>query len=227
MCGVPSHPITLVVSDVASSSSDVAKWSMSLERVLALGCSPDAAWGIISAFGGLHHWLPNVEVCDIVEGHDGVPGCIRYVAGGGRRPDGSPERWVFEKLLDFSPSHRSLSYIMLDSSYGFKGYVAHLSVRHANVDTSTDIEKYSCQQPNVDDPIASCSSVVSWRFEIGPVPHRSEQEVFDFFITIFNRMMVNLESTILTSGEKNRSSLPPPNSPPYNYWGYGSTTSKI
>ena len=211
MCGVPSHPITLVVSDVASSSSDETKWSMSLDRVLALGCSPDAAWATISAFGGLHQWLPNVEVCEIVEGHDGVPGCIRYVAGGGRRPDGSPERWVFEKLLDFSPSHRSLSYIMLDSSYGFKGYVAHLSVRRANVDTSTDIQKYSRRQPNVDAPIASCSSIVTWRFEIDPVPHRSRQEVFDFFITIFNRMMVNLESTILTSGQINHVSPSAPN----------------
>ena len=195
-----------------------AKWAMTLSHGLAPGCGADEAWAVIGSFGALNQWLPNVEVCDIIEGQDGVPGCVRYVAGGGRSPDGSPKRWVLEKLLDLSPDQRSFSYSILDSSYGFENYTACFTVCAHPITTTTTASTTSAAGSTSSSTSSSStttaaastttttsshcvlhgtSNVVTWSFEMSPILGGSRHEVFDLLTGIFNRMMGSLESTLL------------------------------
>ena len=183
-------PAVPAPSPAAARCNSGAKWAMTLSHGLAPGCGADEAWAVIGSFGGLHRWLPTVEVCDIIEGQDGIPGCVRYVAGKGRRPDGSPQRWVLEKLLDLSSDRRSFSYSILDSSYGFEEYTACFSV---------------CADPSSHGVLHGTSNVVTWSFEMSPTLAGSRHEVFNLLTDIFNRMMGSLESTLLGSGSGSES----------------------
>ncbi|KAH7277431.1 hypothetical protein KP509_39G050700 [Ceratopteris richardii] len=69
---------------------------------------------MLGKFAQMKRWNENAEVCEVIEGRKDEPGCVRYCAGGGRAPDGSPLRWVKEKLLTLSANERRMTYCMLD-----------------------------------------------------------------------------------------------------------------
>lgn len=150
------------------------KWGMSLERHIS--ACPEQVWELMGSFCGLKRWnIPTLEVCEQVEGEEGVPGCVRYLAGGGTRADGSPERWVKEKLLSWHGEKRQFSYTIVESSYGLQGYVANIAIR---------------------EDVRDGGAVAEWSFEVNPVHHLSQDDLFRFLHSMFERMMLSLENTL-------------------------------
>ncbi|KAH6558898.1 hypothetical protein KP509_1Z039300 [Ceratopteris richardii] len=96
----------------------------------------DILWEQVSNFGQIKSWHTSAEICEDVEGENNKPGCVRYCAGGGRASDGSPARWVKEKLLTLDLAGRHMTYCILDSSYGFQELQG-LAKRYARIWKST------------------------------------------------------------------------------------------
>ncbi|KAH7277445.1 hypothetical protein KP509_39G052100 [Ceratopteris richardii] len=145
-------------------------------------------WELLSDFGQIQTWHTSAEICEIVEGENNKPGCVRYCAGGGRAIDGSPARWVKEKLLTLDFAGRHMTYCILDSSYGFQDYRASLSVMPG----LQDVMPCVADEPN---------ALVYWKFEMKSLPGVAPQELLRFIASIFAGMMYNLERAVWRSEE--------------------------
>ncbi|KAI5081588.1 hypothetical protein GOP47_0001331 [Adiantum capillus-veneris] len=146
-------------------------WEGMVRREMQAGV--EEAWEMVGRFGKVKSWYASVEVC-VVEGQEDEPGCVRFLAGGGKAADGSPQRWVREKLLATHPTQRCFSYCILDSSYGFQGYTATLSIL----------------------PDESARALAHWTFQLHPVAHSPPPVLLSFLTSIFDNMMSCLERTI-------------------------------
>ncbi|KAH7277444.1 hypothetical protein KP509_39G052000 [Ceratopteris richardii] len=163
----------------------------------------DILWEQLSNFGQIKSWHTSAEICEVVEGENNKPGCVRYCAGGGRPPDGSPPRWVKEKLLTLDLAGRHVTYCILDSSYGFQDYKASLSVMPGYGNRRS---KCSDRMPSASDPP---NAIVHWTFQMRPVPGVPPQELLRFIASIFSGMMYNLERSVRRCGETASASLAP------------------
>ncbi|KAH6557375.1 hypothetical protein KP509_1Z118500 [Ceratopteris richardii] len=163
----------------------------------------DILWEQLSNFGQIKSWHTSAEICEVVEGEKNKPGCVRYCAGGGRASDGSPARWVKEKLLTLDLAGRHMTYCILDSSYGFQDYKASLSVMP---EYGNRRSKCSDRMPSASDPP---NAIVHWTFQMRPVPGVPPQELLRFIASIFSGMMYNLERSVQRCGETASASLAP------------------
>ncbi|MCO5586974.1 hypothetical protein L7F22_040919 [Adiantum nelumboides] len=143
------------------------------------GVGVEEAWEMVGRFGQLKRWNPNAEVCEVEEGEEDKPGCVRFLAGSVKAADGSPERWVREKLLAMYPKQRCFTYCILDSSYGFQGYTARLSIL-----------------PGAQKARAA---LAHWTFELHPVACTPAPQLLSFLTSIFDNMMASLERTIINN----------------------------
>ncbi|KAH7277437.1 hypothetical protein KP509_39G051300, partial [Ceratopteris richardii] len=143
----------------------------------------DILWEQLSNFGQIKSWHTSAEICEVVEGENNKPGCVRYCARGGRAPDGSPARWVKEKLLTLDLAGRHMTYCILDSSYGFQDNKASLRVMPG---------------PSASHPP---NAIVQWTFQMRSVPGVPPQELLRFIASIFSGMMYNLERAVRRCGE--------------------------
>ncbi|KAH7277430.1 hypothetical protein KP509_39G050600 [Ceratopteris richardii] len=85
------------VKITGASKNDDEVWDGIVTR--ELDARADDVWEMLGKFAQMKRWNENAEVCEVIEGRKDEPGCVRYSAGGGRAPDGSPLRWMKEKLL--------------------------------------------------------------------------------------------------------------------------------
>ncbi|KAK1265592.1 Lachrymatory-factor synthase [Acorus gramineus] len=106
----------------------------------------EQAWSLLKDFGGLHRWVPSLHTCEILEGVNGQPGCVRYCAGhvnGTTTP-----AWSTERLLGLDPVNRSYRYEIVENNKGFGRYEAEIRVV---------------------DGLDGCDCVIEWSFAAEPV----------------------------------------------------------
>ncbi|KAH7277427.1 hypothetical protein KP509_39G050400 [Ceratopteris richardii] len=168
-----------------ASQNDDEVWEGIVTREIDAGA--DDVWEMLGKFTQMKRWNENAEVCEVIEGKEDEPGCVRYCAGGGRAPDGSPLRWVKEKLLTLSAAERRMTYCMLDSSYGFEGYRASLRIKPVVTDHPPS---------NIVSLSASNRSVIVWHFHLNAIPNTTPSELLYSMGSIFDNMMCSLERTL-------------------------------
>ncbi|KAG0517323.1 hypothetical protein BDA96_09G079400 [Sorghum bicolor] len=126
------------------------QWQGAVEATLP-STPASAAWPHIASFCALHRYLASIDVCELAEGEDGRPGCVRYVASlAPGTTTGEIGIWATEKLLEIDHDARRLAYAVVGSSLGFGRYVATMSIVAAD-----------------DEDDAGCRLV--WAFECDPV----------------------------------------------------------
>ncbi|KAH7277434.1 hypothetical protein KP509_39G051000 [Ceratopteris richardii] len=152
-----------------------------------IDASADDIWEMLGKFAQMKRWNENAEVCEVIEGKEDEPGCVRYCAGGGTAPDGSPLRWVKEKLLTMNAAERRMTYCMLESSYGFEGYRAYLQI----TPVSTDHPPFR----NISSS-ASNRSVIVWHFHLNAIPNTTPSKLLYSMGSIFDSMMSSLERSL-------------------------------
>ncbi|KAK1267362.1 Lachrymatory-factor synthase [Acorus gramineus] len=88
----------------------------------------DQAWSLMKNFTDVDKILPAVQTCYKVEGVDGEPGCVRYVATGKVTGPGEVElfMWAKERLIETDPVNRFYRYEIVESSVGFRRYFGRL-----------------------------------------------------------------------------------------------------
>lgn len=128
------------------------QWQGAVEATLP-STPASAAWPHIASFCALHRYLPSIDVCELAEGEDSRPGCVRYVASlAPGTTTGEAGIWAREKLLEIDDDARRLAYAVVGSSMGFGRYVATMSIVAADQEGEND---------------AGCRLV--WAFECEPV----------------------------------------------------------
>ncbi|KAH7277436.1 hypothetical protein KP509_39G051200 [Ceratopteris richardii] len=143
----------------------------------------DDTWEMLGKFAQMKRSNENAEVCEVIEGKEDEPGCVRYCAGGGTAPDGSALRWVKEKLLTMNAAERRMTYCMLESSYGFEGYRASLQI----TPVSTDHPLFRTTSSST-----SNRSVIVWHFHLNAIPSKLLYSMG----SIFDSMMSSLERSL-------------------------------
>ncbi|XP_066366807.1 lachrymatory-factor synthase-like [Miscanthus floridulus] len=104
------------------------RWQGTVEATLP-STPASAAWPHIASFCALHRYLPSIDVCELAEGEDGRPGCVRYVASlAPGTTTGEVGIWAREKLLEIDHDARRLAYAVVGSSMGLGSYVATMSI---------------------------------------------------------------------------------------------------
>ncbi|MCO5593322.1 hypothetical protein L7F22_047332 [Adiantum nelumboides] len=146
------------------------KWKLSVEKqTLAY---VDDMWEVASKFCGLKQWMPELLVCERIDGIESEPGCIRFCAGTKASNNGSNLVWVKEQLLAWNPQIREFSYTILDSNLGFENYKATFSVS---------------------DPCNNGCALVTWKVELSPVQGYDEKDFLLYMGRLLERNVVNLE----------------------------------
>ncbi|KAI5073500.1 hypothetical protein GOP47_0011513 [Adiantum capillus-veneris] len=157
------------------------KWKLCVEKQTM---SPmDDMWEIASKFCGLKLWMPELLVCECVDGNESEPGCIRFCAGTKASNNDRNLVWVKEQLLEWDPRLREFSYSILDSNLGFKNYTASFSLS---------------------DPCNNGHALVTWKVELSPVHGYDEEEFLVYMGRLLERNIINLErvSCSLSSHER-------------------------
>ncbi|KAK6912758.1 Polyketide cyclase/dehydrase [Dillenia turbinata] len=102
------------------------------------GLKVEQVWPLLEDFCSFNKLVPQIEICDQIEGVYGQPGLIRHC--GLRDPsrstgaDDSQMMWANEKLLVMDPIQRCFSYAVVDGNTGLKSYVATIKVFEMNGD---------------------------------------------------------------------------------------------
>uniref|UniRef100_A0A0D9V558 Lachrymatory-factor synthase n=1 Tax=Leersia perrieri TaxID=77586 RepID=A0A0D9V558_9ORYZ len=146
------HPTAAMAADApddGKESTITAAWQGSV-RAAVEGPTPDQAWALLGEFCSLDRWVPSVQTCQLVDGAEGKPGCVRYCAGPVNKAVAAAGEggfgWSKERLLEFDQAERRYSYEVVETNKGFGRYSATIQV-----------------EP---DP-AGCA--VAWSFEADPV----------------------------------------------------------
>lgn len=101
----------------------------SVLQTIEIDARPEVVWSIAGDFVGLPRWYPFIESARVVLGKNNVEGCIRELT----RLNGTR---VEEKLIDFNPWDRTLSYTYAEGQPLFSDYVATLTVQDAGAGRS-------------------------------------------------------------------------------------------
>jgi mxaD protein len=95
-----------------------------VEKTIVIDAPPDAVWAIAGDFVGLPRWYPPIESSKLVLGRNNEVGCIRELT----RRNGTK---VEEKLVDYNPWERSLTYTYAEGQPLSSDYFATLTVKDA------------------------------------------------------------------------------------------------
>jgi mxaD protein len=95
-----------------------------VEKTIVIDAPPEAVWAIAGDFVGLPRWYPPIESSKLVLGQNNEVGCIRELT----RRNGTK---VEEKLLDYNPWERSLTYTYAEGQPLSSDYFATLTVKDA------------------------------------------------------------------------------------------------
>lgn len=93
----------------------------SILQTIDIDARAEVVWSIAGDFVGLPRWYPLIESSRLVLGRNNVEGCIRELT----RLNGTR---VEEKLIDYNPWSRSLTYTYAEGQPLFSDYVATLTV---------------------------------------------------------------------------------------------------
>ncbi|GAB3997556.1 SRPBCC family protein [Nocardioides marmoraquaticus] len=88
---------------------------------IVLPAPVDRVWSVVREFGGLPAWHPGLAESTLVEGHDGQVGAVRRIVAA----DGGV---VVERLVALDDEDRRLSYVIVESPFAVRRYVATLRV---------------------------------------------------------------------------------------------------
>lgn len=94
----------------------------SVLQTIEIDARPEVVWAIAGDFVGLPRWYPMIQSSRLVLGQNNVEGCIRELT----RMNGTR---VEEKLIDFNPWDRTLTYTYAEGQPMFSDYVATLTVK--------------------------------------------------------------------------------------------------
>ena len=95
-----------------------------VEKTIVIDAPPDVVWAIAGDFVGLPRWYPPIESSKLVLGRNNEVGCIRELT----RRNGTK---VEEKLVDYNPWERSLTYTYAEGQPLSSDYFATLTVKDA------------------------------------------------------------------------------------------------
>jgi uncharacterized protein YndB with AHSA1/START domain len=95
-----------------------------IEHTIVIDAPPERVWAIAGDFVGLPKWYPPIESARLVLGRNNEVGCIRELT----RRNGTK---VEEKLLDYDPWNRSLTYTYAEGQPMSSDYFATLTVKDA------------------------------------------------------------------------------------------------
>jgi mxaD protein len=96
----------------------------SILETITIDATPDQVWALAGDFVGLAKWYPLIESSKLVLGRNGEVGCIRELT----RLNGTK---VEEKLIDFNPWDRTLTYTYAGGQPLSSDYFATLTVKDA------------------------------------------------------------------------------------------------
>ncbi|CAM0957410.1 unnamed protein product [Alopecurus aequalis] len=160
-------------------STQAQEWEGAVEALLP-STPAAAAWPHLASFCALHRYLSGVDVCQLVAGEDGRPGCVRYVAS--RAPpavavgeEEFEEKWAREELLELDDAARRLSYAVVCSNMGFGRYVATMTV-------AEETEAAGCR--------------IVWEFECEPVQGWTRDGLVAYLEGALKGMAARIEEAI-------------------------------
>ncbi|HZP89317.1 MAG TPA: SRPBCC family protein [Burkholderiales bacterium] len=93
-----------------------------VEHSIVIDAPADAVWAVAGDFVGLNKWYPPIEASKLVLGRNNEVGAIRLLT----RRNGTK---VEEKLIDYEPWNRSLTYTYAEGDPISSDYFATLTVR--------------------------------------------------------------------------------------------------
>ena len=95
-----------------------------IAHTIVIDASPEAVWAVAGDFVGLPKWYPPIEASRLVLGNNNEVGCIRELT----RRNGTK---VEEKLIDYDPWNRSLTYTYAGGLPMSSDYFATLTISDA------------------------------------------------------------------------------------------------
>jgi mxaD protein len=101
----------------------------SVLQTIAIDAPPETVWAIAGDFAGLDKWYPLIESSKRILGRNNEVGCIRELT----RLNGTK---VEEKLIDYNPWDRTLTYTYAGGQPLSSDYFATLSVKDSGSDRS-------------------------------------------------------------------------------------------
>uniref|UniRef100_A0ACD5TKK6 Uncharacterized protein n=1 Tax=Avena sativa TaxID=4498 RepID=A0ACD5TKK6_AVESA len=176
----------------SSAQAQAREWEGAVEALLR-STPASAAWPHLASFCALHRYLSGIDVCELVAGEDGRPGCVRYVASHGAAPAAvageedqdqeqqqqQPEaKWAHEELLELDDAARRLSYAVVGGNMGFGRYVATMTVV-AEETMETETETAGCR--------------IVWEFECEPVEGWSRDGLVAYLHDALNGIAQRIE----------------------------------
>ncbi|MCO5559764.1 hypothetical protein L7F22_013367 [Adiantum nelumboides] len=172
-----------------------------------VGFAVEEVWAVTSDFGQMHKWAPTLLAsCAIVEGMPQQPGCVRLVQ---THPPNASD--ALEKLLEFDPVLRKLSYVVVGSSVPFfigLSPTFHLLPISSSPPSTKIVWSYSIQPPPCGLDQASLRNIVLsslyeamlWTFVVAIRKHWHHCRGMSFRV---------IASATTTSGGKGKCNLPP------------------
>jgi hypothetical protein len=97
---------------------------------IAIDAPADEVWAMAGDFGGIQRWSPGTESSRLIVRDRNETGAIRLLR---RRSDGTQ---VTEKLLDYDPYNRRMTYTYVDGAVRAADYFSELVVKDAGNGTS-------------------------------------------------------------------------------------------
>lgn len=113
-------------------------------------------------------WQPRLEVCELLEGKEGIPGCVRYCGG-------KSKHWAKEKLLRWDEHNREYTYSVLESNLGLEEYIATLAVSQGE----------------------DGGAIMRWSFEVNPLQGQDEEDFLKSMREGWKENIRSLEKTLL------------------------------
>lgn len=114
---------TLAVAALPSLALADAK-ELRIEHTIVIDAPPEAVWEVAGDFVGINKWYPPIPESKLVLGKNNEVGAIRELTRG----NGTK---VEEKLIDYDPWNRSLTYTYAEGQVMSSDYFATLTVKEA------------------------------------------------------------------------------------------------
>ncbi len=95
-----------------------------IEHSIVIEAPPDAVWAVVGDFVGLNNWYPPIPESRLILGRNNEVGAIREL----RRGNGTK---VEEKLVEYDPYNRTLTYTYAEGEVMSSDYFATVTVKAA------------------------------------------------------------------------------------------------
>lgn len=120
--------VSVVTLGITTHACAQAK-EQSVLQTITIKARAENVWAIAGDFVGLPRWYPPIESARLVLGRNNTEGCIRELT----RMNGTK---VEEKLIDYNPWDRSLTYTYAEGQPLFSDYFANLRVMEVGPSTT-------------------------------------------------------------------------------------------